>query len=155
MDNRARRKLIIASVLCVLFMIAEIIGESNVITEQQKAVLTLSCKILGGYFSSSLAIATDAAHLLTDFASFMISLFSLWMATRPATKKMSFGWYRAEVIGALTSVLLIWVVTGILVYLAFVRIVEDDFQIDAKIMVITSAVGVVVNIMYVYTFTSR
>ena len=50
---------------------------------------------LGGYLANSLAIATDAAHLLTDFASFMISLFSLWVATRPATKKMSFGWYRA------------------------------------------------------------
>lgn len=74
------------------------------------------------------------------------------MATRPATKKMSFGWYRAEVIGALTSVLLIWVVTSILVYLAFVRIVEGNFHIDAKIMVITSALGVVVNVMYVYFY---
>lgn len=47
--------------------------------------------------SNSLAIATDAAHLLTDFASFMISLFSIWVASRPPTKKMPFGWYRAEV----------------------------------------------------------
>lgn len=53
--------------------------------------------ITGGVWSNSLAIATDAAHLLTDFASFMISLFSLWVAHRPATKKMPFGWYRAEV----------------------------------------------------------
>jgi solute carrier family 30 (zinc transporter), member 2 len=49
----------------------------------------------GGYFAGSLAVLTDAAHLLTDFASFMISLFSLWIASRPATKRMSFGWYRA------------------------------------------------------------
>lgn len=99
--------------------------------------------------SSSLAIATDAAHLLTDFASFMISLFSLWMATRPPTKTMSFGWYRAEVIGALTSVLLIWVVTGVLVYLAVQRIIYKNFEIDALVMLVTSAIGVVVNIMYV------
>ena len=52
---------------------------------------------LGGVWSNSLAIATDAAHLLTDFASFMISLFSIWVASRPPTKKMPFGWYRAEV----------------------------------------------------------
>jgi zinc transporter 2 len=44
-----------------------------------------------------LAIATDAAHLLTDFASFMISLFSIWVSSRAPTKKMPFGWYRAEV----------------------------------------------------------
>ncbi|KAL0901116.1 hypothetical protein ABMA27_006435 [Loxostege sticticalis] len=125
-DKRARRKLIIASALCVIFMIGEIVG---------------------GYLSNSLAIATDAAHLLTDFASFMISLFSLWVASRPATRRMPFGWYRAEVIGALTSVLLIWVVTGVLVYMAVQRVIYKQFEIDATVMLITSAVGVAVNLV--------
>lgn len=125
-DKKARRRLIIASILCLCFMIGEVIG---------------------GYFADSLAIMTDAAHLLTDFASFMISLFSLWVATRPSSKRMNFGWYRAEVIGALTSVLLIWVVTGVLVYLAVQRIITGAYEIDAVIMLITSAVGVAVNII--------
>ncbi|XP_032669902.1 zinc transporter 2-like isoform X2 [Odontomachus brunneus] len=125
-DKKARKKLWLASALCVVFMIAEIVG---------------------GVLSNSLAIATDAAHLLTDFASFMISLFSIWVAGRPATRKMPFGWYRAEVIGALTSVLLIWVVTGILFYLAIERIVNKDFELDATVMLITSAVGVAVNLV--------
>lgn len=43
--------------------------------------------IAGGYLSNSLAIATDAAHLLTDFASFMISLFAIWIAGRPSTRR--------------------------------------------------------------------
>lgn len=59
--------------------------------------ISTSVLFLGGVLSNSLAIATDAAHLLTDFASFMISLFSIWVAGRPATRKMPFGWYRAEV----------------------------------------------------------
>lgn len=104
-------------------------------------------EVVGGYLANSLAIASDAAHLLTDFASFMISLFSIWMATRPASRRMSFGWHRAEVVGALTSVLLIWVVTGILCYIATERIIENNFQVNASIMVITAAVGVVVNLM--------
>lgn len=62
----ARRKLIIASILCVVFMCLEVVG---------------------GVMSNSLAIATDAAHLLTDFASFMISLFAIWFAGRPSTRK--------------------------------------------------------------------
>lgn len=49
----------------------------------------------GGYLAHSLAILTDAAHLLTDFASIMISLFALWVSSRPATKTMNFGWHRA------------------------------------------------------------
>jgi len=125
-DKHARQKLIFASILCLVFMIAEIIG---------------------GLLANSLAIATDAAHLLTDFASFMISLFSLWVASRPASRKMSFGWHRAEVIGALTSVLLIWVVTGILCFMAAERIINKNYDIDAEIMVITASVGVFVNIM--------
>ncbi|XP_054015315.1 proton-coupled zinc antiporter SLC30A2-like isoform X2 [Hylaeus anthracinus] len=125
-DKKAKKKLLLASALCVIFMIAEIVG---------------------GILSNSLAIATDAAHLLTDFASFMISLFSIWVASRPPTRKMPFGWYRAEVIGALTSVLLIWVVTGILFYLAVERIIHKDFELDAVAMLISSAVGVAVNLV--------
>lgn len=104
-------------------------------------------EIIGGIFANSLAIATDAAHLLTDFASFMISLFSIWYASRPATKRMSFGYYRAEVIGALTSVLLIWVVTGILVYLAIQRLIFKNYVIEGKYMLITAVFGLVVNIL--------
>lgn len=60
---------------------------------------------------------------------------------------MPFGWHRAEVIGALTSVLTIWVVTGVLVYMAVERIINDNYEIEAVIMLITSAIGVVVNIV--------
>ncbi|KAK9889494.1 hypothetical protein WA026_004773 [Henosepilachna vigintioctopunctata] len=125
-DKKARNRLLLASSLCLVFMLAEIIG---------------------GYLSNSLAIASDAAHLLTDFAGFMVSLFSIWVASRPSTRKMHFGWYRAEVIGALTSVLMIWVVTAVLVYLAFLRLVNNEFEIDSRIMLITSGLGVVVNLI--------
>ncbi|ELT87571.1 hypothetical protein CAPTEDRAFT_142357 [Capitella teleta] len=125
LDRRARNKLIIASMLCVLFMIAEAVG---------------------GVLANSLAVATDAAHLLTDFASFMISLFSLYVASRPSTKKMSFGYYRAEVIGALVSVLLIWVVTAVLVYLAVDRVISGDYEIGGATMLITAGCAVAFNI---------
>ena len=126
MDNSARRKLIVACVLCLLFMIAEAVG---------------------GYLANSLAIATDAAHLLTDLASFLISLFSIWLSSRPASKKYNFGWHRAEVVGALTSVLMIWVITGILVYIAIQRLISKEYEINALIMLITAGIGVLVNIM--------
>jgi len=125
-NQTARNKLIIACVLCLAFMAAEAVG---------------------GVLSNSLAIATDAAHLLTDLASFLISLFSLWLASRPSSKKYNFGWYRAEVIGALTSVLMIWVITGILVYMAIQRLINKTYEIEATIMLITAGVGVLVNLV--------
>ena len=116
---------------------------------------------------------TDAAHLLTDVGSMSVSLFSLWVSTRPPTKTMSFGWHRsgepggarphgtpaagagadssraAETLGALASVLSIWVVTGALVYLAAARIVSNDYEIEARAMLATSASAVGVNLVYV------
>uniref|UniRef100_A0A3P8VGV5 Cation efflux protein transmembrane domain-containing protein n=1 Tax=Cynoglossus semilaevis TaxID=244447 RepID=A0A3P8VGV5_CYNSE len=50
---------------------------------------------VGGYAAHSLAIMTDAAHLLTDFGSILISIFSLWISSRPPTHTMTFGWHRA------------------------------------------------------------
>ncbi|XP_006862333.1 PREDICTED: zinc transporter 2 isoform X1 [Chrysochloris asiatica] len=124
--DRARRQLYVASAICLVFMIGEVIG---------------------GYLAHSLAIMTDAAHLLTDFASMLISLFSLWMSSRPATKTMNFGWQRAEILGALLSVLSIWVVTGVLVYLAVERLVSGNYEIEGSAMLITSGCAVAVNII--------
>ncbi|XP_002716150.1 proton-coupled zinc antiporter SLC30A2 [Oryctolagus cuniculus] len=124
--EQARRQLYVASAVCLVFMIGEVIG---------------------GYLAHSLAIMTDAAHLLTDFASMLISLFSLWMSSRPATKTMNFGWQRAEILGALLSVLSIWVVTGVLVYLAVQRLISGEYEIEGATMLITSGCAVAVNII--------
>jgi len=126
LDKKARRKLIFATLLCLVFMVIEIVG---------------------GILANSLAIATDAAHLLTDVTSFLVSLISIWLASRPSSKRMSFGWHRAEVIGATMSVLMIWIVTGILVIIAVLRIINDDFTVDASTMLITSGIGVGINIV--------
>lgn len=125
-NRRAKRTLWISLTICLFFMI---------------------CEVIGGWWAQSLAIITDAAHLLTDFASMLISLFSLYLATRPASRRMSFGFQRAEVLGAFVSVFLIWIVTGILVYLAIMRIVNGEYEIEGSIMAITAGIGVCVNLV--------
>uniref|UniRef100_A0A3P8UV03 Probable proton-coupled zinc antiporter SLC30A3 n=1 Tax=Cynoglossus semilaevis TaxID=244447 RepID=A0A3P8UV03_CYNSE len=125
----AQKKLYIASGVCLIFMIGEVVG---------------------GYLAHSLAIMTDAAHLLTDFGSMMVSLFSLWISSRPPTKTMNFGWHRSEILGAFISVMSIWIVTGVLVYLAVERIVRNDYEIDGHVMLVTSGCAVIVNIIMAY-----
>ncbi|XP_063770995.1 probable proton-coupled zinc antiporter SLC30A3 [Pseudophryne corroboree] len=126
---QARRKLYFACGVCFLFMIGEVVG---------------------GYIAHSLAIMTDAAHLLTDLGSMCVSIFSLWISTRPPTKTMTFGWHRSEILGALASVLSIWIVTGILLYLATARIINNDYDIDGHVMLITSGCAVLVNVIMAY-----
>ena len=71
-------------------------------------------EFVGGILSGSLAIMTDAAHMLSDVAGFMISYFAIYLGSRPASSQMSFGYHRAEILGALASILLIW---GLLIWL--------------------------------------
>ena len=73
--------------------------------------------------------------------SFLLSISSF--LTHTHTRRCS------QVIGALTSVLLIWVVTGILFYLAVERIINKTFELNSTVMLITSAVGVAVNLVLV------
>ncbi|XP_073753256.1 probable proton-coupled zinc antiporter SLC30A3 isoform X1 [Callorhinus ursinus] len=72
---QAQRQLCAACAVCCVFMAGEVVG---------------------GYLAHSLAIMTDAAHLLADVGSMIGSLFSLWLSTRPATRTMTFGWHRSE-----------------------------------------------------------
>ncbi|XP_023667568.1 proton-coupled zinc antiporter SLC30A8 [Paramormyrops kingsleyae] len=128
--RQARRRLYLVSIICLLFMVGE---------------------ILGGYFAGSLAVMTDAAHLMVDFTSFLISLCSLWLSSRPPTRALSFGWHRAEILGALLSVFTIWLVTGVLVYLAVRRLIDDDYTIEGTVMLITSSCAVIANIIMAFT----
>jgi len=54
------KKLILVSALCITFMVIEVVG---------------------GLLANSMAIMTDAAHLLSDFSGFLISIFSIWIGT--------------------------------------------------------------------------
>uniref|UniRef100_A0A8C5T6V1 Proton-coupled zinc antiporter SLC30A8 n=1 Tax=Malurus cyaneus samueli TaxID=2593467 RepID=A0A8C5T6V1_9PASS len=102
---------------------------------------------LCGQIAGSLAVVTDAAHVLVDLTSFLISLFSLWLASKPPTKQFTFGWHRAEILGALMSMVIVWMVTGVLTYLACMRLLHPDYDIDATVMLITSACAVLSNIL--------
>ncbi|KAJ8748519.1 hypothetical protein K2173_003418 [Erythroxylum novogranatense] len=124
--STSMRKLLIAVVLCVIFM---------------------SVEVAGGLKANSLAILTDAAHLLSDVAAFAISLFSLWAAGWEANPRQSYGFFRIEILGALVSIQLIWLLAGILVYEAIVRLIHDTGSVNGFLMFIVAAFGLVVNII--------
>jgi len=120
---RSRNALLKVCAVCFVFLVAEVVG---------------------GIYSHSLGILTDAAHLLSDLTGFSISLFALWIGRRAPTLKLSYGFYRVEVLGALTTVSMIWIVTGILVYVAIERIL-NPVTIDGELMFILATFGATVN----------
>lgn len=119
------RKLLIAVVLCILFM---------------------SVEVVGGIKANSLSILTDAAHLLSDVASFAISLFSIWASSWEANPRQTYGFFRVEILGALVSIQMIWLLAGILVYEAIDRLINGTTEVKGFLMFIVAAFGLAVNI---------
>ena len=66
------------------------------------------CEALGGYLSGSLAIQGDAVHMLSDVASYLLAIVALWASAKRPDKKYTFGFSRAEPLGALGTFVFIW-----------------------------------------------
>lgn len=97
--------------------------------------------------AGSLAVVADAAHLLTDCIGFIVAMVAISIAKKSPDNRMTFGYLRFEVLGAFFSVLGIWLLTGILVYLAVLRVIDQSFDIDADTMIIISTIGVGINVV--------
>ena len=106
----------------------------------------MTIEFIFGYIAGSLAIISDATHLLSDLAGFLISLFSLIVALKPADKNFTFGYHRFEVLGALASILIIWALTVWLLLEAVYRIKHPN-PIVGLIMVCIAAGSLVFNII--------
>lgn len=104
-------------------------------------------ELIGGLMAGSLAVVTDAAHLLTDCIGFIVAMVAISLSKKLPDRRMTFGYKRFEVLGAVISVLGIWLLTGILVYLAVLRVIDQNFDIDADTMIIISTIGVGINIV--------
>ncbi|XP_050671517.1 zinc transporter 2-like isoform X2 [Leptidea sinapis] len=119
-------QLVTALILCAVFMI---------------------CEIIGGYLAGSLSVMSDAAHMLSDCGGFALALLAFRCANRPATSHMSYGYRRAEVLGAMASVILIWALTGVFVYVAALRLHTGDYHIEPDMMMVVSGCGVAFNVL--------
>ena len=105
----------------------------------------------GGYFTSSLALLSDAFHMLSDVIGYTISLTSIILASSPSTARLPFGKKRLEVLGALASIGLLWVLTGGLVYEASERL-SNPKEIDGRNMFMMAVFGVIVNGILIFIF---
>lgn len=119
-----QRRLVYAIIFCLVFTLIEVVV---------------------GVLSNSLALISDASHLISDICSYLISLFGIHLSKRKATKTMSFGYNRAEILGALLSILLIWIMTIMLVYEAVQRMLYP-VSVDGFSMFITAIFGVLSNL---------
>ncbi|XP_030312995.1 zinc transporter 4 [Calypte anna] len=110
-------------------------------------LLFMTGELIGGYVANSLAIMTDALHMLTDLSGIILTLLALWLSAKSPTKRFTFGFHRFEVLSAIISVLLVYILMAFLLYEAVQRTIHMDYEINGDIMLITAAVGVAVNLI--------
>lgn len=97
-----------------------------------------------GFVSGSLALVSDAAHNSSDVVSLGIALFAYILAGRPPTKRLTYGFQRAEVLAAQINSLLL-VAAAVLVATAALRRILEPPEIPGGLVAATAAIGVAVN----------
>jgi len=123
--KRSLKKIKLAAFLCLLFMVGEFVA---------------------GWLSNSVAVYSDALHMLSDLTGFLINIFGLRLSLRPPSDMWTFGYERVEIIAAIASICLILLLTVGLCYEASQRIVHPP-EVDGRIMIIVACVGISTNII--------
>jgi len=111
------------------------------------AVSSVLCvaELIGGWWTNSLALLTDAAHMLTDVAALALTLFALWVSARPASDSKTFGYARAEILAALVNGVVLCVLVVLLVWEAWSRLHAPQ-PVRAGGMLVIAAAGLAVNV---------
>jgi zinc transporter 2 len=121
------RRLHLAAVLCGIFLIVEVIG---------------------GTLSGSLAVLSDAAHLVADLTSFGVAILAGHLAQLPSSDQHTYGLRRTESLAALLSMVSLAIVSLGLAYEALRRLfITHDTQVDGPLMSFIAFIGVLVNVI--------
>ena len=102
-------------------------------------------EIVAGVLASSLALLSDAGHMLTDAAALALSLAAARLATRGAYGSMTYGLGRAEILSAQANGLTLLVLSGLIIYGAIGRLVSPP-EVHGGVVLVVALAGIVVNL---------
>jgi cobalt-zinc-cadmium efflux system protein len=101
---------------------------------------------IGGYLANSLALLSDAGHMLTDVAALTLSLFAVRFASRPATPRKTYGFYRLEILAALANGVTL-IVLSLLICVEAYRRLRNPETVQGWTLIWISVGGLVVNLI--------
>lgn len=107
---------------------------------------------VAGFFSNSLALISDAGHMITDSAALGLALLAQTIAKRPPSAKHSFGFVRAEALAAFFNGLVMLAVVGWIFFEAVKRFSTPEI-VQGKTVFIVAAIGLVVNIIVAWVLS--
>jgi cobalt-zinc-cadmium efflux system protein len=109
-------------------------------------ILLMLLEVAGGLLSHSLALLSDAGHMLTDSLAIFLSYLAINWSKKPATARRTYGYHRTEILVALVNGLTLLGVSAYIFYEAILRFVTPA-KIDTGILLIVAAAGLVGNLI--------
>jgi len=117
------------------------------------SIFILLLEVTGGIFTNSLALLSDAGHVLIDSLALMMAYFAMQLARKKSTEKFTFGYYRAEILAAITNGFVLIFVTLYIFYESYVRF-SSPRLIRGPEMLIISIIGLIGNLYVVIKMQS-
>ncbi len=102
-------------------------------------------ELAGGLLTNSLALLTDAWHMLNDVFALAFSLVAAWIAQRPVTARKTYGYYRAEILAAFMQGIFLWVLVLFTFYEAIQRI-QQPTEVMSLGMLVIATFGLLANV---------
>jgi len=109
----------------------------------------LIVEVIGGFWTGSLALLADAGHMLTDVAGVGLALLAIWFAEKPASPERTYGYYRVEILAALTNAVVLILISLYILYEAYQRF-KNPPEVESVGMLGVAAIGLVINLIGVY-----
>lgn len=106
----------------------------------------MGAEAVGGWLTNSLALLSDAGHMLTDAGALGLSLLALKIGETPPSTKKTFGYRRFEILAALLNGLALWGIVGVILREAYERL-QSPQQVGAPGMIAIAALGLCVNLI--------
>tara|TARA_A100001015_G_scaffold314181_1_gene423072 strand:+ start:2125 stop:3036 length:912 start_codon:yes stop_codon:yes gene_type:complete len=104
-----------------------------------------SIEAIYGWHANSLALLSDAGHMVADSSTLMLAAFAAWIAAKPPTKKHSYGYGRAEVLAAWVSSMLVILLVIYIIVEAFRRLHQQQ-HINSNVVILVAGIGLWVNL---------
>jgi len=121
-------------------------GKGDLLIALSITVLMMVAEAVGGYLSNSLALLSDAGHMLTDNLALLLSFFAMKFATMPATERKTFGFYRLEILAALVNGIILVLISIYIMYEAYLRMLHPQ-PVHGSLMLIIAVIGLVANVI--------
>jgi cobalt-zinc-cadmium efflux system protein len=119
-------------------------NQRNLVIALLITAIVMIAEIIGGLLANSLALLSDAGHMLTDILALGLSLVAMRFAQKPPTPSKTFGFHRLEILAAFFNGIFLFLISFYIFYEAYHRLLHPE-EIKGLFMLVVACIGLLAN----------